>query len=512
MSHELRSPLNGIIGFSELMYDGKAGPTSAIHKEYLGDILTSSRHLLQLINDVLDLAKVESGKMEFQSEPLNLEKVAGEVRDTLRTVAAQKQIVVRIEVDPTLSGIMADQSKLKQVLYNYLSNALKFTPNQGQVTLRFRPEDAETFRIEVDDTGIGIKAEDLGRLFTEFQQLDSSTAKKYQGTGLGLALIKRIVEAQGGHVGVRSTVDKGSIFFAVLPLVFSKTSVPTTLLVDEPNKSNGTTNSKLQSQKLLVIEDEPNDRTWLTNVLSQQGYLVESAVTGSEAILRCQEQNYRAITLDFFLPDMTGRDVLRAIRAGGRNQQTPVILLTVATDKGLVAGFKVHDILSKPLATDELFSSLEHAGVSPRMPNNKVGVVDDDASILKMLEIRLSEQGYEPICVPDGAQALEAVEIHRPHVIVLDLFMPNMDGFEVIDRLRASSVGCHVPVIVFTNKDLSAEERTRLRELTQGTAMKSGGEANLLRELATIMARPDGDSPAVVEPAVPQEMEYADAR
>jgi CheY-like chemotaxis protein len=307
-------------------------------------------------------------------------------------------------------------------------------------------------------------------------------------------------------------VDKGSIFFAVLPLVFSKTSVPMTLLVDEPNKSDGITNSKLQSQKLLVIEDEPNDRTWLTSVLSKQGYLVESAVTGSEAILRCQEQNYRAITLDFFLPDMTGRDVLRAIRAGGRNQQTPVILLTVATDKGLVAGFKVHDILSKPLATDELFTSLEHAGVSPRMPNNKVLVVDDDASILKMLEIRLREQGYEPICVPDGAQALEAVEIHRPHVIVLDLFMPNMDGFEVIDRLRASSVGCHVPVIVFTNKDLSAEERTRLRALTQGTAMKSGGEVNLLRELAAIMARPDGDSPAVVEPAVPQEMEYADAR
>jgi DNA-binding response OmpR family regulator/anti-sigma regulatory factor (Ser/Thr protein kinase) len=415
---------------------------------------------------VLDLAKVESGKMEFQSEPLLLEKVAGEVRDTLRTVAAQKQIRVEIEVDPGLEGIMADQSKLKQVLYNYLSNSLKFTPNQGKVLLRFRPEGPENFRIEVEDTGIGIKAADLGRLFTEFQQMDSSTAKKYQGTGLGLALIKRIVEAQGSQVGVRSTVEKGSTFFAVLPRVFRKTSVPATLLVDEPGKTNSHRNGHLHTNRLLVIEDDSNDRAWLTNALTQQGYHVESAATGSEAVLLCQEKNYRAITLDFFLPDMTGRDVLGAIRMGGRNQ-TPVILLSVAKDKQLVAGFKVHDILSKPFSADELFKSLEHAGVKPRGPN-KVLVVDDDPAVLTTLEIRLREHGYEPICVPDGAGALEAVEVHRPNAIVLDLFMPIMDGFQVIDHLRASSVGRSLPVIVFAVHGAPAVRARRWRRRKPG--------------------------------------------
>jgi CheY-like chemotaxis protein len=164
---------------------------------------------------------------------------------------------------------------------------------------------------------------------------------------------------------------------------------------------------------------------------------------------------------------MTGRDVLGAIRTGGRNQQTPVILVSVAKDKQLVAGFKVHDILSKPFSADELFASLEHAGVKPRGPINKVLVVDDDPAVLKTLEIRLREQGYEPICVPDGVCALQAVEADRPNAIVLDLFMPEMDGFEVIDRLRASSVGRDLPVIVFTNKDLSAAEQTRLRGLAQ---------------------------------------------
>src|SRR5205807_362320 len=201
-------------------HGGKVGPVSDPHKEYLGDILTSSRHLLQLINDVLDLARVEAGRIEFHPEAVDLAKLVGEVRDGLRTLAATKRIQVKTQIDPGLTGVTADPAKLKQLLYNYLSNALKFTPEGGQVTLRAGPEAADTYRIEVEDTGIGIRPEDLGRLFVEFQQLDAGAAKKYQGTGLGLALTKRIVEAQGGQVGVRSAPGTGSIFFAVLPRVF----------------------------------------------------------------------------------------------------------------------------------------------------------------------------------------------------------------------------------------------------------------------------------------------------
>jgi PAS domain S-box-containing protein len=219
MSHELRTPLNAIIGFSELIYESKAGPISANQKEYLADVLVSSRHLLQLINDVLDLAKVESGKIEFRPEPADLARIAGEVRDTLRTIAAQKQIRMNVFVDPSLEDVFADQSRLKQVLYNYVSNAIKFSHVGGVVSVRLLPEGTTEFRIEVEDSGIGIDPEHVNLLFAEFQQLDPGMSKKYSGTGLGLALTKRIVEAQKGRVGVRSTPGEGSVFFAVLPRV-----------------------------------------------------------------------------------------------------------------------------------------------------------------------------------------------------------------------------------------------------------------------------------------------------
>lgn len=217
MSHELRTPLNAIIGFAALMHGGKAGALSEVHKEYLGDILNSSRHLLQLINDVLDLAKVESGRMELRVESVDLAKVVNEVKDIVRGIAAERHIRLGIEIDPAIERVSVDQRMLKQVLYNYLSNALKFTPDGGRVTLRIKPTEDQTFRIEVEDTGIGIKPEDLSRLFVEFQQLDQGTAKRYPGTGLGLALTKRIVHAQGGSVSVNSVPGEGSTFFAVLP-------------------------------------------------------------------------------------------------------------------------------------------------------------------------------------------------------------------------------------------------------------------------------------------------------
>lgn len=217
MSHELRTPLNAIMGFSKLMAHGKVGPVSARQQEFLGDILKSSEHLLQLINDVLDLAKVEAGKMEFHPEPIDLRHLVDEVRNILRAVSASKNIHIDTELDPTCTHLTLDPAKLKQVLYNYLSNALKFTPDNGRVWIRILAENETAFRLEVTDNGIGIRPEDIGKLFSEFRQLDSTASKKFQGTGLGLALTRRIVQAQGGLTGVQSTVGQGSTFFAVLP-------------------------------------------------------------------------------------------------------------------------------------------------------------------------------------------------------------------------------------------------------------------------------------------------------
>jgi protein-histidine pros-kinase len=219
MSHELRTPLNAIIGFSELMHKGRVGPVSAEHREYLGDILTSSKHLLQLINDVLDLAKVESGKMEFRPEQVDLIRLVTEVRDVLRGFAVSKRVRLETEVDAEVTTVEVDPGRVKQILYNYLSNAIKFTGIEGTVSIHVSAAGPDHFRIDVADTGVGISPENLSRLFVEFQQLDSSAAKLYQGTGLGLALTKRIVDVQGGKVEVKSVLGQGSTFSAVLPRV-----------------------------------------------------------------------------------------------------------------------------------------------------------------------------------------------------------------------------------------------------------------------------------------------------
>jgi signal transduction histidine kinase len=221
MSHELRTPLNAIIGFTELMHKGKAGPMAPEHHEYLGDILTSAKHLLQLINDVLDLAKVESGNLEFEPEPVELPRLVGEVCDVLRGLASRKRLAIQIEIDDQISSVLIDAARIKQVLYNFLSNAIKFTKEGGTITVRIGSAiDPADFRIDVEDTGVGISAEDVPKLFVEFQQLDTGAAKRFQGTGLGLALTKRLVEGHRGRVEVKSTLGVGSTFSAILPRVW----------------------------------------------------------------------------------------------------------------------------------------------------------------------------------------------------------------------------------------------------------------------------------------------------
>jgi signal transduction histidine kinase len=217
MSHELRTPLNSIIGFAELLHDGNLPADAPEHREFLGDILKSGRHLLQLINDVLDLAKVEAGKIEFRPERVDMAYLLDEVTAVLRGIAAVKRLRLETELDPELEELTLDPSRLKQVLYNYASNAIKFTADGGRIAIRVRPESSDAFRVEVEDSGIGIASGDMGRLFVEFEQLDAGAAQNQGGTGLGLVLTKRIVEAQGGMVGVTSTLGQGSVFFAVLP-------------------------------------------------------------------------------------------------------------------------------------------------------------------------------------------------------------------------------------------------------------------------------------------------------
>ncbi len=479
MSHELRTPLNAIIGFAELLHDGHVAPTSPQHTEFLGDILTSGRHLLQLINDVLDLAKVEAGKLDFRPETVDPGRLVTEVIAILRTQAASKRIRVTTEVDPAVGTVHIDPSRFKQVVYNYLSNALKFTQDGGRIIVRVGVEDDAHFRLEVQDSGSGISAEDVGRLFVEFQQLEAGASKRHQGTGLGLALTRRLVDAQGGRVGVRSTVGRGSTFHAVLPRQTRAGLEPTARPVPPP---------RLGGRSVLVVEDDARDRDVVVSLLEDAGFAVVVAQTGAAALAACAGRAFDAITLDMLLPDMTGLELLAKLRAEPRTKATPVIVITVVPDAKVVAGFTVADILHKPLDRTDLLEALVRAGVHPDLPGG-VLVVDDDPTALRLMDATLKQLGLAAITRSTGAAGLEAAAALAPTAIVLDLMMPEMDGVEFLAKLRALPDHARTPVVFWTNKDLTHAEQEHLLATAQGVAAKTDhGAHGIIAQLRQLIA------------------------
>ncbi len=354
MSHELRTPLNAIIGFADLLNAGIVVPPLEEQKEYLEDILFSGRHLLQLVNDVLDLSKIQAGKMQFLPEPAEPGLLVSKICEIMRSLLARKRLQMSTEIDPTVTGLVIDQAKFNQVLYNYLSNAIKFTPEQGKISVRIKSASLDTFLLEVQDTGIGIEQKDIERLFIEFEQLDISAAKKYQGTGLGLALTRRLIEAQGGSVGVSSQPGIGSTFFAILPRV----SKITHAFLDKSNESPSKT-ALPNAPSILIIEDDLQDLQQLTRICLEAGYHVETARTGAEALELCRQSTFAIITLDLILPDIDGWEALRTIRAGGPNRETPIMVVTLVMEKSLLASLAVQTVLIKPFQTEEVLQALD---------------------------------------------------------------------------------------------------------------------------------------------------------
>ena len=475
MSHELRTPLNAIIGFAELLYDGQVTPDMPQFKDFMHDILTSGQHLLQLINDVLDLSKVEAGRLEFHPEETDIRQIVGESIGILRTLAGQKQIAIEQDIDPAAAQAFVDRARLKQVLYNYLSNAIKFTPEHGRIQVRLAAEDADHFRIEVIDTGIGISADDLPRLFIEFNQLEAGAAKKHQGTGLGLALTRRLIEAQGGRVGVHSSPGRGSTFLAVLP----RRATRGTPIAGPRSIAS----QQFGAPSVLVIEDSAADQDTIVRALVAAGFNVETATTRAQALVKLEAQAFDAITLDLILPDANGADVLSDLRTNLRNRDVPIIVITVVARDGAVAGFAVHDILSKPVDGAHLLKALERAGIRSG-GRGDVLVVDDDPGSLRLMAASLGQLGYTSTCVDRAIEGLRLCERQPPLAVVLDLQMPEMDGFAFLECFRKLPSCRQTPVIVWTVKDLTHDDLDRLRSSVQGVIGKGqSGSASVVEEL-----------------------------
>ena len=478
MSHELRTPLNAIIGFADLLHSGYVQPTSPRHQEFLGHIGTSGRHLLQLINDVLDLSKVESGKFDFFPEAVDLPAVMTEITAILHTEIQRKNIVLQMDLDPEITGLQLDPSRLKQVLYNYLSNAIKFTATGGRVTVRAVAQGPDHFRVEVEDTGIGISAADLPRLFTEFQQLDAGYSKQHQGTGLGLALTRRLVQAQGGSVGVRSTLGSGSVFHFVLNRVHGTDAV----------RIESTAELAPQPGRVLVIEHDPHDQARLVGGFTEAGFEVDAAADSAEALRQARRVPYAALTLDLGLASRRGLDLLADIRSHGASHATPVVGMTMPADDS-AAKFSIANLLSKPIRSDEILRAMAPFKL-PVPGRANVLVIDDDPHALDLMHATLKSMGIDAVCVQDGREALRDIDRLQPDAIVLDLMMPEFDGFQVLDALQGLPAWRQVPVFIWTSLLLTDAEYATLARSAAAILMKGGGAMEDMLERVRQSRRP----------------------
>ena len=475
MSHELRTPLNAVIGFADLLTMSEQPIDTPRQREWLHHIASSGRHLLAMINDVLDLSKIEAGKMDFHPEPVNLPALVDDVMATVAVLAQQQGLSLTSAIAPELRGLVLDPARLKQVLLNYLANAIKFTPAGGHIDLRMMGEGPRLWRLEVQDSGIGIPPDRIGQLFIEFQQLDDGLTKRHQGTGLGLALTRRLVEAQGGRVGVYSELGQGSRFYAVLP---------------RQPLDTGAEALRPVAQQLVALREHPL-RDGVARELSLAGVTADTAATAAEVLRLTRVRRYTELAIDLGLPDSPGLSMLAALRSGGPSMHAAVKALALTPPSGAGVAFPVSDVLAKPLRRPALARAL--VPLRDRLgPGRPVLVVDDEAASRELMCAALQATGVEAVAVDGGAQALRRLLSLQPAAIVLDLMMPGIDGFQVLHELRSDPRWAELPVIVWTALSLSAEDIGALSR--SAAAIANTGEAQPLaqvRDALLLAARQD---------------------
>ena len=482
MSHELRTPMNAIIGFSEILcerLDEKIDPKSM---NFLRSIVSSGRHLLEIINDILDLSKIEAGKMEIFPETFAVRVAIDSVCQVMKGMSARKNISFEVDAAPDVGEIETDQAKFKQILYNLLSNAVKFSPKDSVVTIRARKA-GDTIAVDVIDRGIGIAAENLAAIFEEFRQVDASMSRQYGGTGLGLSLVKRFVQLQGGTIGVTSELGAGSTFTFTLPRRFLGATIPSPIV-----NADGTVVPP--GNRVLVVEDEEAAWSTLSAYLLSAGYVPIRARHGDEALRLARSMRPVAVTLDIVLPGSEGWNVLKALKNDPATAAVPVVIVSIVENRELGLAFGADDYFVKPVDWTRLLKRLRELTARTVAPRRaRLLLIDDDVSVHDLLEPELSKQGYQLEKAFSGKEGLERAESSKPDVIILDLMMPGMSGFEVAERLRGREATARIPILAFTAKDVTAEEREQLRTCSAIVPKGSTAGKRLISAIQSLDAR-----------------------
>ena len=471
MSHELRTPLNAIIGYSEMLYETAEEEGQEEFLPDLEKIRDAGRHLLGLINDILDLSKIEAGKMELYLEEVDLACLIGEVRALVEPLAATNANRFDILAPPGLDLLRTDRTKLKQCLLNLLSNANKFTQN-GNVTLEVRP-DRGTIAFLVRDTGIGMTPEQQARLFQAFSQADASTTRRFGGTGLGLAITKHFCELLGGQIAVDSTPGEGSTFTITLP-----DHVRAVAAGPQPPQVAG------DGPLVMVVDDDPNARELLVAAMRREGYRVVEATNGDDAVALARQWGPDAITLDVLMPGMDGWAVLTQLKSDPELARIPIVIVTVLADRGIAVSLGAAEFLTKPVDRTRLAATIrQHVYGS-----GVVLVVDDEAESRQLARRHLDKLGWLSAEAADGAAALQWLAQHpRPALILLDLAMPGMSGFGFLEEITRREEWRAIPIAILTAMPLGAAERELLAGRTREIIAKGAGD--LAQALRLVLAK-----------------------
>ncbi len=484
MSHELRTPLNAIIGFSSLMAEEpQVDGAVSIPREWVNHIRTGGDHLLALINDVLDLAKVEAGRLELATEPVDVRQAVAAAVGALRPLADRKSQSITVSVPASLT-IEADPGRLRQILYNLLSNAIKYTRENGRIAVAAAAA-ADEVRISVEDDGVGIAPEDHERVFEEFRQV-GDPADHVSGTGLGLSLTRRLVEAHDGHVELRSARGQGSTFTVVLPRPSGALAQPERLpgVAMEATQPNG--------REVLVIEDEASSARLLQTYLLDAGYRVRLVTDGETGLAVASSRLPDAIILDVLLPGIDGWEVLRRLKSDERLQNVPVLIATVVDERGVGLALGAVDYLLKPIDPRVLLDRLAHLTMDTPEPGRVANVlaIDDDPAALDVIDATLSPHGFDVRRASSGREGIALAQAVRPDLVICDLLMPEVDGFQVVSELHDGETTASIPILVLTAHTVTPADKERLNGRVLGIASKTEiGASGLLEWLAQVLPR-----------------------